>query len=174
MRIIDTIEVEACGSCVMFLAYGEEDPWICPSCNHEVDGADRPEDPAPTCTRCADADPAERLRARIDRNWTVPDGAPAGSHWEFCDDRHRDCDRRVPCVACEGYGYTGDADADPRADRDCDTCEGEGKIELERCPDDCDGGEAYFSWAGCDVCGSRLGGNLEPYTAILYAPEVTP
>ena len=164
MRIIDTIEVEACGSCVMFLAYGEEDPTICDGCHHEI-----PED-APECAGCGCT--GRRLRDRIDRNWPAPKGAPAGAHWEFCDHRHRDCDRTRKCSECDGYGYTGDADAYPPTDRNCDACKGEGRIVLERCADDCDGGEAYFSWAGCDVCGSHLGGNLEPYTAILYGPEV--
>lgn len=34
------------------------------------------------------------------------------------------------------------------------------------CPDECEG---FFSWAGCDVCGSSLGGDFHP--VVFFARE---
>jgi len=57
-------------------------------------------------------------------------------------------------------------------DPDCEDCEGKGKREptMEEFEEQCSTQEslceAEFSWQGCDLCDSGLGGTFEPWHAV--------
>jgi RecJ-like exonuclease len=86
-----------------------------------------------------------------------------------CEQCREDYGRRVPCSRCGG---TGEVFIRPWGWVECVLCEGQGeRLEsMESFEDAWSNGtvnsEPFFSWRGCDTCGSSLGGDFEVWHAI--------
>lgn len=81
---------------------------------------------------------------------------------EQCRDEHG---QKITCPTCNGEGWIDE-------DNDCQDCDGDGKRQLtmEEFEEEWSHGrvdaEPSFSWSGCDICGSSLGGNMEPWHGV--------
>jgi hypothetical protein len=67
----------------------------------------------------------------------------------------------VDCLAQDANGESEGADDGflERFTRAMESARADGWEYSNNCPEDCEGG---FSWAPCDFCGSRLGGDRHP------------
>ena len=86
-----------------------------------------------------------------------------------CEQCRDEYGRPVKCSACDGKGYV---IGDLFQDQDCPICDGTGQRPptMEEFEEQWSTQEALcepsFSWSGCDLCDSTLGGNMEPWHAV--------
>jgi hypothetical protein len=92
-----------------------------------------------------------------------------------CEQCRSEYGTKVTCRFCKGTGYTR---VRPWGVVDCPCCDGEGKRlpTMEEFEQQWGNGAVYsepsFSWSGCDLCGSDLGGDFEPWHAIDAGGEI--